>query len=161
MNGNEDGQTVTVPKVDEPYWELSCVTCNETIILKLSDLPERLQRKHKKVISGDLIGGAFDDMVWDHIDRELRYARCDVCKLESLADPGKKMGVLVIETSKDDKGYIPVVVKEGESGYYPLGWNWGPDKEEAQKIAEKFNEQLGITEEEVLQLQLDSMFPGR
>lgn len=58
----------------------------------------------------------------------------------------------IVESSKDENGYIPVIVIEDESGYYPMSgrgdhaapWYWGKTAESAQAIADKANERLGI-----------------
>lgn len=58
----------------------------------------------------------------------------------------------IVESSKDENGYIPVIVIEDEAGYYPLSgrgehaapWYWGKTFDGAQGIADKANERLGI-----------------
>jgi hypothetical protein len=61
----------------------------------------------------------------------------------------------IVESSKDENGYIPVVVVENEPGYSPMlgngpfatPWYWGHDFNAALKIAADVNEKMGITPE--------------
>lgn len=65
----------------------------------------------------------------------------------------------------DGKGYVPSVVTEGEPGHAPLvgsgshaePWYWGHTYEEANTIAAKENERLGLTPDDVLNIVLSSM----
>jgi len=79
-----------------------------------------------------------------------------------MAEPNKeppKMAIIILEEEKDRKGrYIPCIVKEGEKGYYPTTWQWGLDKAIAQKLADDYNQRLGLTKEQAEQLVLQSMF---
>lgn len=69
------------------------------------------------------------------------------------------------ENSRDAEGYIPVVVFEGESGFYPLAgngacaqpWHWGRSREEADAICAKANAELGIAPEEAARIRDSSL----
>lgn len=73
------------------------------------------------------------------------------------------VGVYVIlETVRDtDGGYIPCIVKDGETGYYKTDWNWGTDLDIAEELADEKNEAMGFSAEEVDRIVMDSMFPNR
>lgn len=53
--------------------------------------------------------------------------------------------------------YIPCIVKEGETGYYPTDWKWGTNLKDAKTLADNYNEKLGLTKEESYSLVLQSM----
>jgi hypothetical protein len=78
-----------------------------------------------------------------------------------MAKPNRKqpkMAIIILETDKDCRGrYIPCIVKEGELGYYQTTWQWGDDKALAQKLADDYNKRLGLTEEQVQELVIQSM----
>lgn len=62
------------------------------------------------------------------------------------------------ETVRDtDGGYIPCIAVEGEKGYYRTDWNWGTDKDLAQKICDEKNANLGITPREAILVVLGTM----
>ena len=78
----------------------------------------------------------------------------------------KRMAMIIVSESRaEDGGYIPVIVKEGEGGFFPMTgkgkcaspWNWGTDREIAQQCADDYNEKLGLTKEEVAFLAGQSM----
>lgn len=72
----------------------------------------------------------------------------------------KKIAVVIIDTEKDAHGeYIPCIVKENEKGYFLTSWSWGTDRTIAEKIAEQYNKNLGISKEEAMELVLKSMSP--
>jgi len=68
-----------------------------------------------------------------------------------------KYAVVIMENEKDEFGYIPCVVIDGESGYRPLDWNWGNDRAIAEKLATEYNTKLGVTESEKQRMILESM----
>lgn len=69
----------------------------------------------------------------------------------------KKICVVILEV-KDKRGnYVPCIVKENETGYFLTDWQWGKDKELAQKLADEYNEKLGVSKKEVIELTLKSM----
>jgi len=59
---------------------------------------------------------------------------------------------------KNAKGeYIPIIVKEGQTGYYLTDWAWGKDLDEAEKIARAKNRAMGISDALTQRLILASM----
>jgi hypothetical protein len=56
-----------------------------------------------------------------------------------------------------DGGYIPCIAVEGEKGYYKTDWNWGPDFNLANQIADEKNAALGFTPKEAILIQLSTM----
>ena len=77
-----------------------------------------------------------------------------------------RKGIIIIESEKEEVSYqtstkneyVPCVVIEGESGYHTTDWYWGDNFETAQKLADEYNDKLGITHEEVEDLKFHSMF---
>ena len=65
--------------------------------------------------------------------------------------------IVIIESEKDEFGYIPCVVSENENGYRQLDWNWGNDRTVAEKLATEYNTKLGITESEKHRMIMESM----
>jgi len=71
----------------------------------------------------------------------------------------------VFESSKDENGYIPGLVIENESGYYPMvgkgegaaPWYWGKTLEHAQQIADKVNAEMGIDKKRSAEIIASSM----
>lgn len=68
-----------------------------------------------------------------------------------------KAAYVIMEAERTGDGFIPCIVKEGETGYYRTDWNWGNDLETAQEIANKKNTALGLDQAEVNRLILQSM----
>ncbi len=72
----------------------------------------------------------------------------------------------ILETQKDENGYIPSAVFEGEKGHHPMTgrgeysspWYWGKTSEEAQAVCDAKNAEMGISKEEALKMVLASMF---
>lgn len=70
----------------------------------------------------------------------------------------KKFCYLILESITNDDGeFIPVIIKEGEKGYYPTDWTWGKDYALAKGCARSINKELGLTEDEVNELIAYSM----
>lgn len=78
----------------------------------------------------------------------------------------------ISQMSKDENGYIPVLVVEGDEGFYPMlgngefasPWYWGATFDGAMKIAEKVNARMGITPEraaEIIESSFQAQFPSR
>lgn len=66
------------------------------------------------------------------------------------------------ETVRDkDGGFIPCIAEENSPGYWKTDWNWGSDRETAQKFCDQKNANLGFTPEEAYLIQLSSMRPLR
>lgn len=79
---------------------------------------------------------------------------------------GKTWAFAVIESSKDENGYIPIIVVKDEAGYYSLEgdptklqqpWYWGKTMEEAKEICRKENEKIGLTEHDAEKIFWSSM----
>lgn len=68
-----------------------------------------------------------------------------------------KMCIVIMENEKDEFGYIPCVITEGEHGYRPTDWNWGNDREIAEKLATDYNTKLDITPTEKNEMVMQSM----
>lgn len=65
---------------------------------------------------------------------------------------------VILDTETDDLGnIIPCIVKENETGYYRTNWKWGKDIEIARRLADEYNEKLGISKDEAYTLVLKSM----
>lgn len=69
----------------------------------------------------------------------------------------KKMAYLILETEKDDRGYIPCLVQEGDRGYYTTDWRWGHDINIAKRIAKERNEAMGLTPLDTAKIILQSL----
>ena len=66
--------------------------------------------------------------------------------------------VIIVDGVKDDGGnVIPCVVIDNEKGYHLTNWSWGKDIEVAKKLADEYNEKLGVSKEDVNRLVLQSM----
>jgi len=67
---------------------------------------------------------------------------------------------LVEEQRAQSGGYIPCIAIEGETGYYPMSgqgefaapWDWGKDRELAQKLCDERNEKMGLSKKEAWEL---------
>lgn len=68
-----------------------------------------------------------------------------------------RMVYMILETVRDENGYIPCIAIEGESGYYKTDWNWGKDLEQAKKFADERNAKLGINPKEAWQIVMGTM----
>lgn len=76
-----------------------------------------------------------------------------------------KFCYVILETSKDEHGYIPCIAIEGDESLYPMlgrgdyaqPWYWGKTFDGAQQIASKVNERMGITREREFQITCSSM----
>jgi len=68
-----------------------------------------------------------------------------------------KTAYAILPTLKADNGeYIPIIVKEGETGYYPTDWTWGKDLKEAEKLARAKNRAMGVSDADAQRLILQS-----
>ena len=75
-----------------------------------------------------------------------------------------KRAVYTYAGVKDERGCIPSLVVEGESGHRPMTgdatqmpWYWGDSPEECAKICAERNAEFGYTKEEVLEIIGSSM----
>lgn len=96
--------------------------------------------------------------------------------LDALANAARPRTCLhILETEYDagtaeqpGGGYVPVMVIEGQSGYYPMRgngtgaqpWYWGHDLAKARAICAAANARLGLSAEDVEAIVLSSMFAG-
>jgi hypothetical protein len=81
---------------------------------------------------------------------------------------GKHYAFTIVEEMKaSDGGYIPCIAVEDAPGYRPMKgvgrfsspWNWGQDREQAQKLCDHKNAELGLSKEDALRIIGSSMFP--
>lgn len=70
---------------------------------------------------------------------------------------GQRVAYTILETEYDEQGYIPCIVREGETGYYRTDWRWGHDIAAARNAAARKNADLGLTPEDVFRLEVESM----
>lgn len=76
-----------------------------------------------------------------------------------------RMCYTVLESQRDEHGFIPSVVFEGQAGHNPMAgrdalatpWYWGKSWAEARKTCADFNRKLGLNEADVLAIELSSM----
>ena len=70
----------------------------------------------------------------------------------------QRLAYIIVDTQKDENGeFIPCIIKEDETGYYPTDYHWGTDKKVAQKCADDLNRNMGLTKEDVIDLLLGSL----
>ncbi len=71
----------------------------------------------------------------------------------------QKLAYFVQDTAKDEEGnYIPCVAIEGQKGYNLTDWEWGKDFKLAEKCAKQLNEEMGISDNEAMEIVLSTMF---
>ena len=71
----------------------------------------------------------------------------------------------VFPDQRDEGGFIPSVVYEGEGGHYPLRgrgafaipWHWGQEYEKALAVCADANRDLGLTEDDVEEIVTSSI----
>ena len=71
----------------------------------------------------------------------------------------------ILESSRDEHGYIPVAVCEGVPGYAPMTgngpfaapWYWGTEIGKAMAICARANADLGLSEDDVRAIVASSM----
>lgn len=70
----------------------------------------------------------------------------------------------VANYSDELRGFIPSIVYENVSGHFPLSgkpggspWVWGPEYADAQRVADQFNQRIGVTRERALEIVTSSM----
>ena len=72
-----------------------------------------------------------------------------------------KMAYFIQDTVKtDDDKFIVCIVKEGESGFYKLDYDWGKDKDVAQELCDEVHGKLGISPKEACWMVIRSMANG-
>jgi hypothetical protein len=85
------------------------------------------------------------------------YMTIDAPLAERLRKPGVRYCYWITEESKDEAGFVPVLVIENDTGYYPMRgliaeadlrdakavghmpWHWGKTEEEAMRVCDKVN----------------------
>lgn len=67
----------------------------------------------------------------------------------------------ILESVDKGEDIFPSIVVEGEEGHYPTDWNWGKDMDQAKKCAAELNEELGLSQEDVDNIVMSSMFPSK
>jgi hypothetical protein len=70
---------------------------------------------------------------------------------------GRVAVYFVLETERDENGYIPLIAVKGESGYYKTDWHWNCTFEIAEKLCDDKNTKLGYTPKEAMLIQLSTM----
>jgi hypothetical protein len=76
-----------------------------------------------------------------------------------------KFCYVIIETSKDENGYIPCIAIEDDESLYPMlgrgrcatPWYWGHTMEHAEKVAREVNRRMGVTLEREFKITASSM----
>lgn len=82
-----------------------------------------------------------------------------------MPDFAKRKCYYIDPNQKNPNGFIPSLVFEDESGFYPMvgsgefaqPWYWGTDLETAQKLAAEANAELGLTPEDVARILASSI----
>ena len=64
---------------------------------------------------------------------------------------------LVMQTVRDDNGYIPCIAERNISGFSKTNWRWNCDYEQAEELVDKMNLKLGWNKNEALKIVLSSM----
>lgn len=73
---------------------------------------------------------------------------------------------VILQTQRDEHGFIPSLVTEGEPGHSPMTgrgehatpWYWGDTYERAWKVADRYNKQrYGITHKTALRIMASTM----
>jgi len=69
--------------------------------------------------------------------------------------PATRECYVILESEQDENGYIPSLVRENESGYFPMvgkdelatPWYWGKTKKRAIEVCKRYNQQhFGISQ---------------
>jgi hypothetical protein len=69
-----------------------------------------------------------------------------------------RLAVILLQTVVDEQGrIIPCIAVENQQGYYKTDWRWGTDWEMARGLAREYNDKLGLTEQDVIEIQLSTM----
>lgn len=72
--------------------------------------------------------------------------------------PTGRLAYLVLETKRDEKGWIVCICEENKPGYYKTNWRWDCSFEEARNLINERNWRLGLTPNEASKIVLSSMF---
>lgn len=67
----------------------------------------------------------------------------------------------LMDSQRDENGELIVCIAvEGERGYYKTDWRWGKDIDQAEEIARKKNELMGVSDKEAHKVVLSTMRKG-
>ena len=70
----------------------------------------------------------------------------------------RRLAYFMLQTEIDSNGnYVPCIAVEGENGYHRTNWQWGNDWDLLNKLCDAMNERLGLSKQEVILIQLQSM----
>ena len=64
---------------------------------------------------------------------------------------------VILHTERDQDGFIPCIVVEGERGYYRTDWRWNVTFELAEHMAWERNLKMGTSRDQALRIVLQSM----
>lgn len=74
----------------------------------------------------------------------------------------------ILETQRDEHGFIPSIVVEDSQGHYPMRgaeggapWYWGKTLEAAERTCAAQNANKGLTKRDVFEIMSSSMFGAR
>ena len=103
------------------------------------------------------------------LDREMKKMSANTQEQAVPTTAGKRIVLHVDESMLTDRGYRPVMVVEGESGFRQQGdpaslkepWYFGHDYKTARRLVDEANRRLGISPEEAREIVLDALFPAR
>ena len=68
-----------------------------------------------------------------------------------------RLAYFVLITEKDEEGFIPLVAKIDETGYFRTSWRWHCTFEQAEEGVKKLNNSLGLDEVETMRIISSSM----
>lgn len=69
----------------------------------------------------------------------------------------RKVCYFILETQKDERGFIPLIAVQNVCGFYHTDWRWGHDLAKAEEIAKEKNLALGLTDVEAWKIQASTM----
>jgi hypothetical protein len=76
--------------------------------------------------------------------------------IELPMDPEPRQCYVVLQTQRDQHGYIPSLVTEGQPGHAPTPWHWGDTFEEAETVCAAVNARRGIDADAADEIKLSS-----
>lgn len=68
-----------------------------------------------------------------------------------------RMAYFVLESERDDRGFIPCIAVEGERGYHKTDWHWNCSIDDAEKLCDEKNKNLGFTPREAMMIVFSTM----
>lgn len=69
----------------------------------------------------------------------------------------KRVVHFVQRTVKENGEFIACLAEEGTKGYYKTDWPLGTDYDEAEKICEERNKEIGISKKDAFMIQISTM----